>query len=61
METFRQWGPEDEPDEPEIRLLSGPEDEPEGDAPQDEPDDDAIEDLDPTIDRRLALEFDPLS
>ena len=48
MEKRRVWGPEDEPDEPEIRLLSGPEDEPE---------DEDTEDLAPTFDQRLT--FDP--
>ena len=37
----------------ETQRTWGPEDEPE--------DEDTVEDLDPTIDRRLALEFDPLS
>ncbi len=48
METVRTWGPEDEPDEPEVRLLHGPDDEPE----------DEGMDLAPTFDRRLSDEFD---
>ncbi len=40
METVRPWGPEDEPDETDLRLLSGPEDE-----DQDEDKDEPVEDL----------------
>jgi len=40
METVPKWGPDDEPDETDLRLLSGPEDE-----PDEKGDDDSVEDL----------------
>jgi hypothetical protein len=64
METLRRWGPEDEPDEPEVRVLTGPEDDGEEEptirvaGPEDEPE--GIEDLAPTLDARLAAEPDEI-